>query len=364
MRENRKIEKIISNAYFNPRHKGSYGGKTRLASALAPKVAKSTVNKWLEETDTYNLHAPVRRKFPRRKYVVTGLDHLIQMDIAVFTNFSKYNDNFKYLLVIIDVFSRKGYVIPLKTKSALEVSTSIDQFLKRKSPLYCQTDKGSEFVNKHTQRVFAKHNVHHYTYTNQEIKASYVERFTRTLKQRIYRYFTHNNTYRYIDALPSIVESYNSSTHSSHKMIPNQINHINQEEVWQTLYNPDKPNMSEKTQYKFNVGDKVRISKHATMFSKGYLPAWSEEIFTISKRHGTTPVVYSLEDANKDKLIGTWYEQELQRVHVKDDTYKIEKIISQRKVNGKQQYLVKWLGYGPSFNSYVNKSDLVLDYKN
>ena len=128
------------------------------------------------------------------------------------------------------------------------------------------------------------------------------------------------------------------------------------------MYNPDKPLTTRL--FKFKVGDWVRISKYSTIFAKGYLPAWTQEIFTIAKRYSTKPVVYSLIDDHGDELTGTWYEPELQKVKNKNETYKIESIVGQRKVNGKIQYLVKWLGYDSDFNSYVNKSDLILDYKN
>lgn len=356
----------IAEIYFNTKHSGGFTGKRKLQRALKNKIPYRQVSDWLEHTDTYTLHKPAKRSFKRRSYVVTGLNHLLQMDLAVFSQFSKYNNQYKYILLIIDVFSKKAYGIPLKTKSGTEVSNAIDHFLSdhKKDILYVQTDKGSEFLNSLTQKVFKKHKVKHYTYTNQEIKASFVERFTRTLKQKIYRYFTHTNGYRYIDALPHLMHSYNSSIHSSHGKAPNTVNHKNQEEVWQKLYNTDQPLDKINGKPTFKVGDQVRISKYSTVFAKGYLPAWTEEIFTIAEVHGTNPPVYSIADDHGDKLTGTWYKEELQKVKIRNSTYKVEAILGQRKVNNKIQYLVKWLGYDNSFNSYINKSDLIQNYKN
>ena len=135
-------------------------------------------------------------------------------------------------------------------------------------------------------------------------------------------------------------------------MKPNDVDYNNQEEVWQRLYNQEDPNL---TKYKFKVDDKVRISKYSTVFSKNYLPLWTQEIFTISKAHKTSPPVYSLKDDLSNDLEGTWYEPELQKVLVKDDTYIVESIISHRELNGKIQYLVRWEGYQPSFDSYIDK---------
>lgn len=356
----------IGKTYFSTKHNSGFGGKFKLVKSLEGKIKPDQVRDWLAGTETYTLHKPTKRKFRRRSYVVAGINHLIQMDLAVFSQFAKYNDNYKYILMIIDVFSKKGYGIPLKSKSGKEVSKVIDEFLTNdiSNVLYVQTDKGTEFLCTQTQKVFKDHNIQHYTYTNQEIKATFVERFTRTLKQKMYRYFTHTNSYRYIDVLSDLIHSYNSAIHSSHNLSPNRINESNQETVWQKLYNPDRPINELNIKPTFRVGDKVRISKYSTTFAKGYLPAWTEEIFTVAKIHGTIPPVYSLSDDNDSRLVGTWYKEELQRVKVRNDTYKIDKILGTRKVNNKVQYLVKWRGYDDSFNSYINKSDLILSYKN
>ena len=364
-RSEKERDKLVSNVYFNPSHKASYGGRNKLVNALKNKVPKSKIVEWLSKTDTYTLHKQARKKFPRRPYIVTGLNHLWQMDLSVFSQFSKYNGGYKYILVAIDVFSRKAYAKPLKTKAAQEVSKAIDALLKegKNTVKYCQTDKGKEFTNSYAKEIFKKYKIVHYTYTNEEIKASLVERLQKTLKQKIYRYFTHSNSYKYVGVLQDIIKSYNNSVHSAHGKSPNSVNFQNQEMLWQKMYNPDTPKNST-PKFRIKLGDTVRISKYSSVFSKGYLPMWSNEVFVISQRHKTSPVVYSLKDESGETLDGTWYEQELQKVIVRDNVYKIERILGKRKINGQLQYLVRWLGYPPSYDSYVNKNKLLLNYKN
>jgi hypothetical protein len=211
--------------------------------------------------------------------------------------------------------------------------------------------------------MLKKYNIEHYVTNNQEIKASHVERLQKTIKEKMFRYFTHHGTHKYTDVLDSLIHSYNNSIHSSLGIPPNKVNGSNQEKLWQKQFNPDKP-LEQYTQPKFTVGDRVRISKYSTIFSKGYLPNWSEEIFTVGEVHKTKPIVYSLKDDSETTLDGTWYEPELQKVVVTDNTYKIEAILGQRRLNGKVQYLVRWAGYPKSFDSYVNKADIVQNYKN
>ena len=111
-------------------------------------------------------------------------------------------------------------------------------------------------------------------------------------------------------------------------------------------------------QPKFKVGDRVRISYMRKTFRKGYLPNWSEELFTIHKIKRTVPVRYIIKDESDVILDGSFYEQELQKVHKVDHVYRIEVILKERKKNNKTQVLVKWAGYPSSFNSWINTRDL------
>jgi len=99
------------------------------------------------------------------------------------------------------------------------------------------TDKGTKLFNSSFKMMLKKHRFYHYTYNNQEIKASMVERWQRTIKSKGFRCFTHSNSYRYINELQNVLLSYNNSIHFAHHRSPNSINYHNQEEVWQALYN-------------------------------------------------------------------------------------------------------------------------------
>ena len=104
---------------------------------------------------------------------------------------------------------------------------------------------------------------------------------------------------------------------------------------------------------KFKVGDHVRISKYKNIFAKRYTPNWSEEVFVISKIKKTVPQTYVINDLNGEEIIGTFYEKELQKTNQKE--FRIEKVIKRK---GNKLY-VKWKGYDDSFNSWIDKRDLV-----
>lgn len=110
--------------------------------------------------------------------------------------------------------------------------------------------------------------------------------------------------------------------------------------------------------FKFQVGDRVRISKVKQMFEKSCLPNFAEEIFTVHKRMVRQVPVYKLKDDADEILDGRFYEAELQKIVKNDDVYRVEKGLSQRKCKGVMEYFVKWKGYPDKFNSWVAESDI------
>ena len=181
-----------------------------------------------------------------------------------------------------------------------------------------QTDKGSEFLSGVVQKYFKEKNIEHFT-SQKTIICAVVERFNRTLKDRLFRFFTWSNCYRYIEALPNIVKAYNHSYHRSIKRKPIEVNSQNSHEVWESLYGD--PRFSSLS--KFKPGDRVRISKRKQTFTKGYLLAWSMELFTVNQVLQTTPKTYKIRDDAGEIIIGSFYSQELQKVGHKEE-YRIE----------------------------------------
>ena len=357
--------KILSETYLTAINPGSFGGKKKLKKRVK-NISTAKIKQWLSSKDTYTLHRPAVKTFKRRKFIVSGIDSTFQADLTDLVQFTNVNDGHRYILFCIDVFSRYAWARPIKTKSGKEMVAAFQSIFDDDNRIcrYLHTDKGREFYNKEFQNFLADYDIKLYSTENQETKASIVERLQKTIKSTMFRYFTYTGTYRWIDILPDIMTSYNNSHHSSLNMRPTDVNYHNQEALWHQLYN-DRFMRAEsaKARFKFKEGDTVRISKYSTVFKKGYLPLWSDEIFVVADRHHTIPPVYSLRDQAGDNLKGTWYEKELQKVKT-DNIYRIEAILDKRKVRGKTQYLVKWSGYPDSFNSYVDEKDILDNYKN
>ena len=180
--------------------------------------------------------------------------------------------------------------------------------------------------------------------TNNEGKPVIAERFIRILKNKIYKFMTSISKNVYIDKLDDIVKKYNNTYHTSIKMKP--------VDVKDNTYIGFKKEVNDKNP-KFKVGDHVRNSKYKNIFAKEYMPNWSEEIFIIKKIKNTVPWTYVLNDLNGEEIIGTFYENELQKTNQKE--FRIEKVFKKK---GDKLY-VKWKGHDNSFNSCIDKKDIV-----
>ena len=354
------MDEYLTQLYYNPKRSGALGGVERLYRDVKKDgkydISRAQLKKWLMKQDTYTLHKPARRHYKRNSVIVGGIDELWQMDLADMQTMAAENDGYRYLLVCIDVFSKYLWVIPLKAKTGPALVTAFKKILESgRKPEKIQTDQGIEFFNKHFKELMKKEEIHLYN-TYNETKASVVERVIRTLKTRMWRYFTAKKTMRYTEVLQDLVDSYNRSKHRSIQKKPINVTQKNEREVWHTLYGEREKEGPVK--YKFEVGDQVRISKMKRTFEKGYLPNFSKEIFTVSQQIPRHPPVYKLKDYDQEELSGTFYNEELQKVIKEGDVYEVEKILKKRGKGKNKEVFVKWLGYPAKFNSWIPASEV------
>ena len=337
--------------FTTPSAPGSFSGVQNLKRYAGESVRN--VPNYLSGEDAYTLHKQRRIRFPRRRTYSKGIADLYQADLADLTNISHYNDGFKYLLTCIDVFSKKAWAIPLRTKSTREVADAFEKILRDGKCNMLQSDKGSEFIGSTFQNMLKKHGIKFYTSENEDIKAAVVERFNKTLKTKMYKYFTFKNTRRYIDILQDLIDSYNSTYHRSIGMPPDQVTAANESLVRARLYPVNKPKIFK---WKYKPGDLVRIAKQKMAFAKGYIGNWSRELFKIKSRLSTVPVTYQITDLLDEAIKGKFYTQELQKVSSSgNEHFAVDKILKTRRRDGKVQYYVSWLGYPSKFNSWVNE---------
>jgi transposase InsO family protein len=364
------LEEAFKNTYYNAESPGSYGGLEPLVrnvhqqmhGAHSLKYIRHRAREWLKWQDTYTLHRPLRLRFQRNRTIVYGIDDQWQADLVDMQEWRRENHGYAHLLTCIDVFSKYAWVRPLISKSGEAVRSAFEDIFAvagNRIPSRMQTDKGKEFLNRPVQNLFKDYGIKHFTTENEMTKAAVVERFNRTLKARMWRYFTENGNHHYVDVLQHLVHSYNATYHRTIGLAPKNVTKNMELAVWQRMFGGAGGfSLMGKSTPAYTVGTMVRLSKLKWPFEKGYLPNWTDELFIITKCVPRLPEsVYKVADTLGEEVSGTFYEKELQPVSksLSEDEFEIERILDQyvNSEDGARHALVKWKGWPDKFNSWV-----------
>lgn len=311
-------ESTLSSIFYNPSHPASFGSPRKLYLAtkkLIPKITLKKVNTWLAKQEAYSLHRKVVSHFPKKKVLVPYPFDQWQADLVDLSNIKKFNKNYRFVLTVIDCFSRFAWAEILINKRCESVTEAFKKILKKSPfpPRFLQTDKGKEFYGKSFQILLKQENIKHFS-TDQLVKAQIVERFNRTLREKLVKYFTFKKSFKYINILPSVLKSYNATEHRSTGFPPCKIGILNSAQVRKNLYSSFLN--KKKKIYKFSVGDKVRISKYKYLFHRTHHKTFTSEIFTIVRRKGhfkkTYIPTYIVADSQGEVIPSIFYENELQ----------------------------------------------------
>jgi hypothetical protein len=303
------------------------------------------------------VHKPINKKFERRKVVSNANMDILSVDLADMQEWADINDGYRFILTAIDIHSRFAWAIPLKSKEAKEVLAGIETIFEdagQKSK-FIWSDQGGEFINKIANAYYKKYGIKQYS-TFSEHKAAVIERFNRTLKTNMWKYFTSKNTRRWIDELPWLIETYNTTVHSTIGKTPEDAFDI-----------PDQKNIKvvepvEKEQkVRFAVGDRVRISRTKGLFEKGFHNNWSREIYIITKVLKTQPVTYHIKDSLGEDIVGSFYNNELQKTKQAADFGLVESVLKRKGRADNQMLFVKWVGLSEKYNSWIYANEDVLE---
>jgi len=362
-------EDYLQGIYYDPANPASFSGPDKLFRYVKNDgkyvISKYKIRKWLQRQEAYSLQRSPRRSFQRNKIIVTGIDDQWSADLMDMVKFAKFNEGYSFVLVVIDVFSKYLWLRPLKDKRGRSVAEALSVILRgERRPTRMRTDKGQEFRSKEVNALLRRYHIQH-LYAENETKASVAERVIKTIKTRIYRYFTYKRNYEYVKTLQSFADSYNQTHHRTIGVAPTKVDKNNETDIWWRTYWSKKEKVPPKTKkvrkpFKFKVGDKVRLTHLRNPFSREYDEKWTGEIFIISQKilRGGLPV-YRVKDYDGDEIRGTFYQSELQKIDVRDDDmWKVERILKTRGKGRNKQYFVKWLHWPKKFNSWVNASDV------
>ena len=247
--------------YYDPSHPASYEGLDNLYNAVKKegkfKISHSQIKDWLENQDAYSLNKSVRRNFQRGRVIVSGIDDQSDVDLASFACDPDENDWYKYLLVVINIFSHYAWIEPLKDKTAKQITAAFNKILSEgHKPRRLRTDAATDFWSKEFQANLQRKDIPHST-THSGKQANYVERFIKTIKGQIWRHIRATNSRRYINILPKLVNSYNKSWHTGICSEPINVTKENENQLWWQMY---WPNLN--TTYKSNKKRKNKKFLH------------------------------------------------------------------------------------------------------
>ena len=263
-------DKILRDKAFNiaknPKYDGYQRGLASMVYKFFDKKSKgSGVNIPLEfnEQLAKELHKPIIRKLKKRKVYSGFKDNILGADLADMQLISKFNKGFRFLLCVIDIFSKYAWVVPLKDKKGVSIVNAFQKILDKsgRKPNKIWVDKGSEFYNNSFKKWLKDNDIEMYSIHN-EGKSVVSKRFIRTLKTKIYKYMTSVSKNIYVDKL-DIVGEYNNTFHRTIKMKPFNVK--------DNTYIDFKKEIIDKGP-KFKVGDHVRISKYKNIFATGCTP--------------------------------------------------------------------------------------------
>ena len=343
--DDQELDRVLRDAYYDTGSPAFLAGGEavyREAFSLDPRVTREQVRNWLAKQLTFTLFADRKQRFKRLRTVPSGLNTDWQADLNDMQRFAYVNDGYGYYLVCIDVLSRMIYAEP--------------------------SDSGLEFESARMRAYFRRKDIlKFHSSPVKEIHATVAERANRTIKDRLYKYFSEENTLRWIDVLEDIVDDINNSLCRMTGMKPVDVSEANAPQLQRRLYkrHDEYPQANSP---KFEVGDHVRVQEHRAVFEKGW-NKYTDKLFRVTAVEEDQGMnLYRLEDTLQRVLPGRFYERELVKAaSFNETTTRIADIVRtaagnprrRRKPDGEgYQQLVRWVGHGPEFNSWVDENVL------
>ena len=163
------------------------------------------------------------------------------MDLIDMRKYKNQNKGYYWILTVIEILSRYAFAIPVYRKNTNSMTKAVDELLKKfkirfgEYPKVAQFDEGKEFYNVGVKSLLKESDVKYFS-TKSVKKAAIVERFNRSLKTSMWKYFYNNETYNWIDILDKLVKNYNNTKHKTTQMKPVDVNDSNKYQIWMTLY--------------------------------------------------------------------------------------------------------------------------------
>ena len=352
------LKRRIKRAYVTPGHPVAYSAPGRIAKHF--QIKQKEAKRILEEIEGYTLHREFKQPRIYNPYYAHSRREQVQADLIDVSKMAAQNQNTRFLLLLIDIFTKFMWVYPLRTKNALEMEAKMRTWLQDvgTKPEVLLTDQGNEFTNGRVQALLRENNIEWQPALG-TMKAAIAERANKTLQILIYKHLTENETLRYLLVLPVLVRSYNTRGHRTLKgLTPAYADRPENENEVQEIFHERYYEVGKHRKFKLplKVGDLVRIKtdpKKISSSSRAYAEQFHGKYYKITRINRTLPIaLYYLRDFDTGEHIeGGFYKEELQIQ--RGDVYKIEAILDRRVRGGRREIKVKWKWFGPRWNEWI-----------
>ena len=359
-----RADQRIARAYITPGHPVAYSAPQQVAAHFG--IGKARARRILEYIEGYTRHREFKQPRQYNPIYVHKRREQMQADLIDIGGLSRQNNGIRFLLLLIDVFTKRVWVYPLKSKQGVAVEAALKRWLRdlgRPVPDKLMTDQGTEFTNGRVQALLRQRGIEWQPALG-TLKACVAERANKTIQILIYKYITEKERLRYVGALSKLVDTYNKRPHRTLEgMSPANADRARNEGRVQAIHHARYTKIAAKRRYpRFKVGEIVRIKtepKKITSSARAYAEQFKGEYFRIVRINRTLPVpMYYLRSMDTDEFIkGAFYAEELQRQ--RGDVYKIERVIRERTRNGQRELYVKWLHFGDRWNQWIPAGNVV-----
>ncbi len=367
-------EQDIRKLWKEPKFCGAFSGINNFQACLKMEkgihMSKNKLFQILRKDPDFLIESRrVYKTFPRRRLVVHGVGQVWQADLAMMFRFNKFIG----FLLCIDLFSRKIFCRTIRKKNQPTVKKAFESIFEEAQlvPAKLETDQGQEFLS--NKPFFQEKNIFFKIKTGAH-KAAFAERAIQTVKHRLYRLLRSKLTRNWPLFLNDIVQAIN---HSQLVVLgglrPSDINSpLDDPKVDEATGIPQDVTFGDQLQnqkkyennpQKLQVGDFVYVNFGPTTFSKGF-DSPNYQIFEVERVDaGKIPPLYYLMDLQQEKLKKSFYREQLHKTEgpMPGKTFKVERIVKERTVNGRKEVLVKYLHYPDKFNMWLLKKDVVKD---
>jgi hypothetical protein len=361
-------QQAILRAYTTPGHPVAFSAPGRVAEHFG--ISHAEAKRILEHDEGYTLHREYKRPRVYNPYYVRGRRVQVQGDLIDMSKVRRENDGVTFLLVYIDVFTKRLWVYPLRRKRGADVEEATRGWLDSldRPPRKLMTDRGLEFTNALVQQLLADRGVEWQPALG-TLKACVAERVNKSLQILIYKYLSETETTRYIDVLPELVRTYNRRGHRTLQgMTPEEADRPESEHRVQAIFHQKWGRLATRlrgrsSRLPFRVGDLVRLKTEVKQkvgsSARAYAEQFKGEYFTIVRINRTLPVpLYYVKSLDTGEVIrGGLYANELQRQQ--GNVFKIQRVHKERVRRGVRELFVKWKDFGPRHNEWIRADSVV-----